>query len=185
MIIINNEEALRVKCEDVLPEEVGSLIETLELELENSNRLGNGGIGLAAPQIGIAKNIAIIRLDKSRGPNFNLVNCKIEKGFDPAIFKQEGCLSFPGRVEDTTRFQEIYITNNLVYPYSFVATGLVAVVCQHEIDHLTSTLFMDRALPKIIPDIKKRKVGPNDPCICGRPDSLTGKIKKFKKCCGV
>jgi len=185
MIIINNEEALRVKCEDVSPEEVGSLINILELELENANRLGKGGIGLAAPQIGIAKNIAIIRLDKSRGPNFNLVNCKVEKGFDPTPFQQEGCLSFPGRVEDTIRFQEVYITNNLVYPYSFVATGLVSVVCQHEIDHLTSTLFMDRAVPKIIPDIKKRKVGPNDPCICGRPDPLTGKVKKFKKCCGV
>lgn len=176
MIITNNEEALRVKCEDVLPEEVGALINTLELELENSNRLGMGGIGLAAPQIGIAKNIAIIRLDKSRGPNFNLVNCKIDKGFDPALFKQEGCLSFPGRVEDTTRFQEVYITNNLVYPYSFVATGLISVVCQHEIDHLTSTLFMDRAVPKIVP-VKKNKVGPNDPCICNSG-------KKYKKCCG-
>lgn len=183
MIITNNEEALRVKCEDVLPDEVASLIAILESELDNANRLGKGGIGLAAPQIGIAKNIAIIRLDK-RGTNFNLVNCKIENGFDPAMFKQEGCLSFPGRVEDTTRFQEIYVTNNLVYPYSFVATGLVSVVCQHEIDHLTSTLFMDRAIPKIIPAIKKRKVGPNDPCICGQIDPLTGKIKKFKKCCG-
>lgn len=184
MIIINNEEALRVKCEDVLPDEVGALINTLELELENANRLGKGGIGLAAPQIGIAKNIAIIRLDKSRGPNFNLINCKVEKGFDPTPFQQEGCLSFPGRVEDTIRFQEVYITNNLVYPYKFIATGLVSVVCQHEIDHLTSTLFMDRAAPKVIPDIKKRKVGPNDPCICGRLDPLTGKVKKFKKCCG-
>lgn len=184
MIITNNEEALRVKCEDVLPEEVASLVATLESELDYANRLGKGGIGLAAPQIGIAKNIAIIRLDKSHGPNFNLVNCKIEKGFDPALFKQEGCLSFPGRVEDTTRFQEIYVTNNLFYPYSFVATGLIAVVCQHEIDHLTSMLFMDRAVPKIVPNIGKRKVGPNDPCICGKVDLLTGKVKKFKKCCG-
>jgi peptide deformylase len=177
MIITNNEEALRVKCEDVTLEEVGSLIATLEAELEHANRLGKGGIGLAAPQIGIAKNIAIVRLDKSRGPNFNLVNCKIEQGFDPAIFKQEGCLSFPGRVEDTTRFQEVYITNNLVYPYSFIVTGLTAVVCQHEIDHLTSTLFMDRALPKIVPVTSKKKVGPNDPCICNSG-------KKYKKCCG-
>lgn len=175
MIITNNEEALRVKCEEVLPDEIAPLIATLEIELENANRLGKGGIGLAAPQIGIAKNIAIIRLDKSHGPNFNLVNCKIERQFDPAIFKQEGCLSFPGRVEDTTRFQEIYVTNNLVYPHSFIATGLTAIVCQHEIDHLSSTLFMDRAIPKIVPVINKRKIGPNDPCICGSG-------KKYKKC---
>jgi peptide deformylase len=177
MIITNDEEALRVKCEDVLPEEIASLIATLELELERANRLGKGGIGLAAPQIGIAKKIAIVRLDRSRGNNFDLINCKIEQGFDPAIFRQEGCLSFPGRVEDTTRFQEVYITNNLVYPFSFVATGLTAVVCQHELDHLNSTLFMDRKIPKIVPVVNKSKVGPNEPCICGSG-------KKYKKCCG-
>ena len=177
MIITNNEDALRVICEDVLSDEVPHLIARLEAELDYANKLGKNGIGLAAPQIGIAKNIAIIRLDKSRGPNFNLVNCKIEQGFDPAIFRQEGCLSFPGRVEDTTRFQEIYVTNNLVYPHSFIAVGLTAIVCQHEIDHLTSTLFMDRAVPKIVPVVNKNKVGPNEPCICGSN-------RKYKKCCG-
>jgi peptide deformylase len=177
MIITNNEEALRVKCEDVLPEEVGELIATLEAELDYNNRLGKGGIGLAAPQIGIAKNIAIVRIDKSRGISFDLVNARIKQGYDPAVFRQEGCLSFPGRVEDTTRFQEIYVENNLVYPHSFIATGLTAVVVQHEIDHLTSTLFMDRSIPKIVPVVKKTKVGPNDPCICNSG-------KKYKKCCG-
>ena len=42
MIITNNEAALRVKCEDVLPEEVGDLIAKLESELNYANRLGKG-----------------------------------------------------------------------------------------------------------------------------------------------
>ena len=175
MIIINDEAALRVKCEDVLPEEVGSLIATLESELAYANRLGKGGIGLAAPQIGIAKNIAIIRLG-SGGLNTDLVNCKISHAYDPAPFMQEGCLSFPGRLEDTIRFQEVHITNTI---NSFVATGFFAVVCQHEIDHLNSTLFTDHLAPKpqkLEPIINKLKVGPNDPCICGSS-------KKYKKCC--
>jgi len=176
MIITNNEAALRVKCEDVLLEEVGELIAILEAELSHANRLGKGGIGLAAPQIGIAKKIAIIRLNKTQGFEFNLINAKLEKGYDPSIFREEGCLSFPGRVEDTTRFQEVYITNNLVYPNTFVATGLLSVVCQHELDHLNSTLFMDHMLPKLIPAVNKSKVGPNDPCTCGSG-------KKYKKCC--
>ena len=88
MIITNNEEALRVKCEDVLPEEVGALIDKLEAELSYANRLGKGGIGLAAPQIGIAKNIAIIRLGKGSDLSLNLVNCKVEQGFDPTLFKE-------------------------------------------------------------------------------------------------
>jgi peptide deformylase len=180
MIIINNEEALRVPCEDVLPEEVGGLLATLEAELNYANKLGKGAIGLAAPQIGIAKKIAIVRMGSSYNFNFNfdLVNCSIEQGYDPSLFRQEGCLSFPGRVEDTIRFQEVHITNNLVYPHSFVATGLLAVVCQHEIDHYSSTLFIDRLAPKVASTPPKRtKAGPNDPCLCGSK-------KKYKKCCG-
>jgi peptide deformylase len=174
MIITFNEEALRVKCEPVLPEEVGALVETLEKELAYANRLGKNGIGLAAPQIGIAKDIAIVRLPKM---NFNLVNAKLVQGYDPAVFTDEGCLSFPGRVENTTRFQEVYITNNLVEPHSFVASGFVAVVCQHELDHLNQKLFMDHSIPKPVPVVRKAKVGPNEPCICGSG-------KKYKKCCG-
>lgn len=174
MIITNNEDALRVQCEDVLLEEIGTLIATLESELDYANRLGKGGIGLAAPQIGIAKKIAIVRLGDT---NLDLINCKVIQGYDPAIFQHEGCLSFPGRTETTTRFQEVYITNNLVYPHSFTATGLLSVVCQHEIDHLTGTLFMDRSAPKLQTTIVRKKVGPNDPCMCGSN-------KKYKKCHG-
>jgi peptide deformylase len=177
MIITNNEEALRVKCEDVSPEEVKALILALENELAYANRLGKGGIGLAAPQIGIPKNIAIVRMGKENGLNLDLVNCKIDQGFDPTLFKEEGCLSFPGRVENTTRFQEVHIVNNLVYPHTFIATGLIAVVVQHELDHLNQTLFMDRAAPKPVPVVSKKKTGPNDPCLCGSG-------KKTKKCCG-
>lgn len=176
MIIVNNEEALRVKCEDVSSEEVGSLIQNLQSELDSANRLGKGGIGLAAPQIGISKNIAIVRFGSI---SIDLVNCKIVKKFDESKFRQEGCLSFPGRTEDTTRFQEIYVVNNLVYPYSFVATGLIAVICQHEIDHFNGDLFIDRAIKNkpisILPP--KIKLGPNDICFCG------SKVK-YKKCCG-
>jgi peptide deformylase len=174
MIITNNEELLRVKCEEVLPNEVGTLIETLEKELEYANRLGKGGIGLAAPQIGIAKKIAIVRIDNVK---LDLVNCQIKQGFDPATFQEEGCLSFPGRVEDTIRFQEVYIIDNLVAPHSFTTTGLLAVICQHELDHLNSTLFMDRMIPKPVVVSKKLRTGPNDACPCNSG-------KKYKKCCG-
>lgn len=174
MIITNNEEALRVFCHAVQPEEVGELITLLETELANANRLGRGGIGLAAPQIGIGRHIAIVRLGGDM--NFNLINATIEKGYDPTVFREEGCLSFPGRVEDTTRYQEV-IVSNLFGQERFVATGMVAVVCQHEIDHLHSKLFMDHKIVKPAPVVIKGKVGPNQPCVCGSG-------KKFKKCCG-
>lgn len=174
MIITNDEAALRVFCEPVTLNEVGSLIDTLEKELDYSNKIGRAGIGLAAPQIGIAKNIAIIRLPKI---TLNLINAKLVKGYDPALFTEEGCLSFPGRLEDTIRFQEVYIDNNLDEPHSLVVNGLLAVVCQHELDHLNSTLFMDRKVIKPEPLVKVAKVGPNEVCPCGSS-------KKYKKCHG-
>lgn len=171
MIITNNEELLRVTCEDVLPEEVGPLREALERELANSARLGRPGIGLAAPQIGIAKKMAIIRLGKDL--DVDLINCVIKTGYDLAIHREEGCLSFPGRVEDTMRFQEVHIIGNLIDPKAMVLTGLMAVCAQHELDHVNGVLLPDRAIPKIT-----NKLGPNSPCHCGSK-------KKFKKCHGM
>jgi peptide deformylase len=170
MIITNNEEALRVKCEDVKEEEIGELRSLLERELAYSAKLGRQGIGLALPQIGIAKKMAIVRINDEY--KADLVNCRIEKAYDQAIFRSEGCLSFPGKIEDTMRAQEICVVNNLIYPHSFIATGLMAVVIQHELDHLDGVLMFDRAIPKPA----KIKMRPNDPCHCGSG-------KKYKKCC--
>jgi peptide deformylase len=174
MIIINDEDALRVKCEDATLEEAQLIVTLLEADLKESARLGRPGVGLAAPQIGIAKKVAIVRLDDIK---VDLVNCKLEMGYDPAIFKGEGCLSFPNRYEDTIRYQEIVIVNNLIYPHKFIATGITAVVCQHEIGHWNSDLFLDHLSPKPQPIVIKTKVRPNDPCSCGSK-------RKYKKCCG-
>jgi peptide deformylase len=176
MIITNNEEALRMFNLEVIPEEIGQLIESLEKELEYGNKIGRSGIGLAAPQIGLSRRIAIVRLPKI---SLNLVNAEIDKGFDPAIFEDEACLSFPGRVENTMRFQEVHVSYNSVEPHHFIATGLLAVVVQHEIDHLNSVLFFDHKVAKINADIgtKIAKVGPNEQCPCNSG-------KKYKKCHG-
>lgn len=179
MIITNNEDALRIECSPVLPEEVDNLISILEVELVNSAKLGSPGIGLAAPQIGIAKHIAIIRLG-SADLDINLVNSKILYGYDKKVFQNEGCLSFPGRLETTLRYQEVCVDNPLGYPKKFIASGLLAIACQHEIDHLNKSLFFDSSIKK-----KNSKVGPNDPCICGKLDPISGRVKKYKKCCGA
>lgn len=172
MIITNNEEILRVKCEDASIDEVPEIIAHLEKELEYSAKMGRAGIGLAAIQCNIFKNVAIVRIDNNY--KVDLVNCKIAKGYDKQIFKDEGCLSFPGRSENTMRYQEVHIIDNLVYPHSFIATGLFAVAIQHEIDHYNNIILPDIAIKKPI----KRKIGPNDPCVCGSN-------KKYKKCCSI
>lgn len=174
MIITNNEEILRVKCEDATLEEAQGIILLLENELKESARLGRPGIGLAAPQIGISKRVAIIRLEELK---IDLINCKVVQSYDPAVFKGEGCLSFPNQYKDTIRYQEIVVDNNLIYPHKFALSGLPAVVVQHEIGHWDGDLFLDHLVPKQEPIVAKAKSRPNEPCLCG------SKIK-YKKCCG-
>lgn len=154
-MIITDENKLRIKCEDVLPEEVDSLIKQLEEELTRSDEMGKPGIGLSAIQIGIPKRCAIVRIYNSNGPdlNINLVNCKISKTYGEFTFKNEGCLSFPGLSVDTKRYKEIVVEDNLVEPHRFIATGLLAVCIQHELDHLEGKLLIDW-LPKNDKDIK-------------------------------
>ena|ERR1019366_3972270 len=167
-MIITDEKLLRLPCTNVELHEVGELRDLLEQELENSARIGRAGIGLAAIQVGIPKNFAIVRLGKPE-LSVDLVNCKIEKGYDEAIFTDEGCLSYPGKLETTKRFQEIHISYNLIFPYKFISTGLMAVAIQHELDHLNGILLPDRAI--------KKQQGPNDLCACGSK-------QKYKRCCG-
>jgi peptide deformylase len=170
-MIITDEKILRMPCSDATENEVGSIVEQLERELEYSGRMGRPGIGLSAIQIGIHKNIAIVRVDINH--SVNLVNCKIQNKYDEFKFMKEGCLSFPNLVGDTARYNEIHITDNLMYPYAMILTGIMAVVAQHEIDHWNNRLLPDF----ILPEEKKVKLRPNDICFCG------SKIK-FKRCHG-
>ena len=140
-MIITNETQLRVKCDDVLPNEAKGLIKQLEYELDLSDKNGFPGIGLAAPQIGIAKKAAIIRINNDL--KINLINCKIAGKYDEFLFQGEGCLSFPNKFINTKRYREIWVTDNMFYPYSFIARDLMSVAIQHELDHLDGKLLID------------------------------------------
>ena len=144
-MIVTDVEALRMKCEDVLPEEIESLRSKLEEGLKYSEMLGRAGIGLSCPQIGIPKKMAIVRIKPARGDviSVDLVNARIDQGYHRKIFRNEGCLSFPNEYIDTMRYHEIVVKDNLADPESFVATGLLAVCIQHELDHLEGILLPD------------------------------------------
>ena len=171
-MIITDEKILRTPGTNAASEDVRTIIEALERELEHSGRMGKPGIGLAANQIGIHKNVAIIRIDHNHSAN--LVNCKIAHQYDPFVFREEGCLSIPDKLVNTTRYNEIHIVDNLVYPHSFIATGIFAVAIQHELDHLQGRLITDIA----IQEKSSKKQKPNELCACGSG-------KKFKRCCAI
>jgi peptide deformylase len=145
-MIITDENLLRMECQLVLPDEIDDLRKKLEEALAWSGRNNKPGVGLACPQIGIPKRMAIIRVENIK---IDLVNANITKKYHQFEFDGEGCLSFPGRYEKTLRYQEVVVEENLVKPYNFIAIGFVAVVLQHEHDHLNSILLPDIAINKL------------------------------------
>jgi peptide deformylase len=145
------------------PGEAESCILRLEKELS-----GTSGVGLAAPQIGIHKRIAIVRTDQG---TLDLVNPVIVARGMMMLSKDEACLSLPGVSENIWRHGEIVVRDN-TNPEGIVATGFLAVVIQHEIDHLDGILITDRAA-----------AGRNDPCPCGALQE-NGRPVKYKKCHG-
>ena len=167
MPIIIDESELRLPNEKAEPSEVKNIIERLEASLEASE---TSGIGLAAPQIGIRRKIAIIRYEDEQ---INLVNPCIVSANKPTVVREEGCLSLPDTYCNTMRYKEIVVEDDL-NPGGMVLTGMLAIVAQHEIDHVESILITDRAVPK--------KTGRNDPCPCGA--TKNGQPVKFKKCHG-
>lgn len=143
-MIITDEEALRIKCEPVLSDEIQDLKKKLDEALLWSARQGRPGVGLACPQIGIAKTMAVVRIDDKL--KIDLVNAKITKMYHQFEFDGEGCLSFPDQYVKTLRYKEIMVEENLVWPYRFIVTDFAAVAVQHELDHLRGILLPDVAL---------------------------------------
>lgn len=108
--------------------------------------LRRGGVGIAAPQVGISKRMVVLRAN----PLIIAVNpAIIDVGNGEVTDKAnvEGCLSFPGLAVKVKRYKFVrvryHLPNGEVKTESF--TGLSAATWQHEIDHLDGILFFDRA----------------------------------------
>ena len=105
------------------------------------------GVGLAAPQIGVLKNIIVLdttpRQPESRA--LAMVNPQIVE-LEGKLVYTEGCLSIPGEAEDVER--AAFCTVKFLDPDGVEQTlrceGLLSVAVQHECDHLTGTVFVDR-----------------------------------------
>ncbi len=106
------------------------------------------GIGLAAPQVGINKQLIVIDIhpDQAEEPPMVLVNPEITERGEELCTGEEGCLSVPQVFMDIVR--PAWVT--VVYrdlegrPQKLTADGLLARVIQHEMDHLNGVMFVDR-----------------------------------------
>ena len=106
------------------------------------------GIGLAAPQVAVNKQLIVIDCEPDNPANLPLVliNPKITGYSRELCSVQEGCLSIPGVYLDVTRPQAIELTfkDEQGRPCQLKAGGLLSRVIQHEMDHLYGVLFVDR-----------------------------------------
>lgn len=102
----------------------------------------NNGIGLAAPQVGISKQIIII---DDNGTPIVMINPEILEYSETKVLMNEGCLSVPGIFEDVLRPEWVRVRyRNTKGRYQDLKyTGLTARIIQHEIDHLFGKLFVD------------------------------------------
>lgn len=136
----------------------------------------NDGIGLAANQVGIDANVAVLNV---REP-IVLINPKIVRK-EEEIRYYEGCLSFPKKGCHTKRYKVIEVKTdnnegNMTFGAGDTELDLLESVCvQHEIDHLNGMRILDRAQQLTIRR-ETPKIGRNEPCHCGSG-------KKYKKCC--
>ncbi len=111
-------------------------------------RLANG-VGLSANQIGLTYRLFVAQVPDAQGVNkfYAVFNPEIEKAGTEQDTAEEGCLSVPGLYGEVTRPARVVLKgwDKQGRPLKIKAWGLLARVFQHETDHLSGTLFIDKA----------------------------------------
>lgn len=145
---ILREIAKEVKVSEIISDSFPQLI----LDLRDSMK-HYGGIGIAAPQIGVSKQVCVIEMMgiNRYGKEINLpftifINPKVEVVSPKEEGYWEGCLSVPGLRGYVERPQHIrvhYLNENAEQKV-LEAEGFLATVIQHELDHLFGVLYIDK-----------------------------------------
>ena len=190
--LVNHNEYINSKLKEVSVEEGLVIAEEL---FQILNKRGDG-IGLAANQVGIDAQVAVVNV---REP-LVLINPKYVAKENEIIYG-EGCLSFPGHAIRNNRYQDIIISTEQSESNWYFSGAeensdgksgwdkgnmnqdqenrlLEAVCIQHEIDHLNGITIHDREI-KLQPTRVKKKIGRNDK-ITIEKDGQT-KVLKYKK----
>ena len=149
------EDIIRQKCVPVEADEINdSLRETFNEMFETM--LAADGVGLAAPQIGVAKRYFVIISDDEVRRVF--INPQIISTSNDLCDYDEGCLSLPGFNETIKRPSKVTVQalNEFGKPFTLNADGLLARIIQHENDHLDGIVYIDRGDPQVAADITEK-----------------------------
>ena len=147
------DQDLRIKAKPV--ESFDDELKTLTDDMFDTMHSVNG-IGLAATQIGVAKQVAVIDISPEKNEPLVIVNPAIQI-LDPSVTEDydEGCLSVPGFFEKISRPSDIKLTYQDLNgkKQEIKPEGLLTKVVQHELDHLNGRLFVDH-----ISELKRRRI---------------------------
>ncbi len=138
---------LRKKCGQV--QEISADIVKFAQDMADT-MYASGGIGLAAPQVAVTKQIIVLDIGEGL---ITLINPEITMAEGKSKM-EEGCLCLPKLSVEIERNENVQVKGTSLEgtPLFFNAEGLLARVFQHEIDHLAGTLIIDR-LSKIKRDL--------------------------------
>ncbi|KUH62652.1 peptide deformylase [Vibrio parahaemolyticus] len=136
---------LKVKAEKVT--DVSTVQTLLDDMLETLYATGNG-IGLASTQVGRKEAVVVIDISDERNDPLILVNPEVVSGENKAL-GQEGCLSVPEYYADVERYTSVVVSalDRDGNPITIESDEFLAIVMQHEIDHLSGNLFIDYLSP--------------------------------------
>ena len=147
----NQDLRIKAKPVETFDEELKTLADDMFETMHSVN-----GIGLAATQIGVAKQVAVIDVSPEKNEPLVIVNPVIQI-LDPSKTEDydEGCLSVPGFFEKISRPSDIKLTYQDLNgkKQEIKPEGLLTKVVQHELDHLNGRLFVDH-----ISELKRRRI---------------------------
>ena len=145
-IVKMGDDTLRKVCRPV--EQVTPRIVTLLDDMIETMRAADG-CGLAGPQVGILRRIAVVEVEP--GTVYELINPKII-AYAGEQQEQEGCLSIPGRWGITKRPKHVTVRamNRKGEIYEVSGSDLLARAFCHEIDHLDGKLFVDNLVEELV-----------------------------------
>lgn len=142
-IVKYGDDTLRKSCREV--DAITPKILTLLDDMAQTMHAADG-CGLAAPQVGVLRRIAVVEVEE--GKLIELINPKII-AFSGEQIEQEGCLSLPNRHVFTSRPMHVTVRalDRHGNTFDVSGSGLLARAFCHELDHLDGKLMIDRAAP--------------------------------------
>ena len=136
------DEVLYKKCREVT--EFNERLHILLDDMYDTMKQANG-VGLAAPQVGILRRVAVVDVDGNS--KIELINPKVIARSKETLCELEGCLSLPGESAEVKRPRSVTVEAQDRFGKVFQINGsqLLARALCHEIDHLDGVVYMMRA----------------------------------------